>query len=76
MCHLRTDFSEASMQFPELGNTLKKLKEMEEDGLIEIGKDFLQVHEVGRPFIRNVCMAFDLHLLRKAPQTRVFSMTI
>lgn len=76
MCQLRTDFSDPSMQFPELGETLKKLKEMESDGLIEIGSDYLKVHEVGRPFIRNVCMAFDLHLLRKAPQTRVFSMTI
>ena len=76
MCHFRTDFSDPTMQFPELGDTLSKLKEMEDDGLIEIGSDYLQVHEVGRPFIRNICMAFDLHLIRKAPQTRVFSMTI
>ncbi|MBI49153.1 MAG: oxygen-independent coproporphyrinogen III oxidase [Crocinitomicaceae bacterium] len=76
MCHLRTDFSDPAMQFPELGDTLSRLKEMEDDGLIEIGSDYLQVHEVGRPFIRNICMAFDLHLIRKAPQTRVFSMTI
>jgi len=76
MCHFRTDFSDPSMQFPELGDTLSRLKEMEDDGLIEIGSDYLQVHEVGRPFIRNICMAFDLHLIRKEPQTRVFSMTI
>ena len=60
------------MQFPELGDTLSRLKEMEDDGLIEIGSDYLQVHEDGRPFIRNICMAFDLHLIRKAPQTRCF----
>jgi len=76
MCLMRTDFSDPAMQFPELADTLSKLREMEDDGLIKIGKDYLKVHEVGRPFIRNVCMAFDLHLLRKAPQTRVFSMTI
>ena len=76
MCHFRTDFSDPSMQFPELGDTLSRLSEMEDDGLIEIGADYLKVHEVGRPFIRNVCMAFDLHMIRKAPQTRVFSMTI
>lgn len=76
MCHFRTDFSDPSMQFPELGDTLSRLKEMEDDGLIEIGSDYLQVHDVGRPFIRNICMAFDLHLIRKEPQTRVFSMTI
>ena len=76
MCHFRTDFSDPAMQFPELGDSLSRLKEMEDDGLIEIGSDYLQVHEVGRPFIRNICMAFDLHLIRKTPQTRVFSMTI
>ena len=76
MCHFRTDFSDPSMKFPELKDTLSKLREMEDDGLIEIGSDYLKVYETGRPFIRNVCMAFDLHLLRKAPQTRVFSMTI
>ena len=76
MCHFRTDFSDPDMQFPELGDTLSRLKEMEDDRLIEIGADYLQVYEVGRPFIRNICMAFDLHLIRKAPQTRIFSMTI
>ena len=76
MCHFRTDFNDPSTQFPELGDTLSRLREMEDDGLIEIGKDYLKVHEVGRPFIRNICMAFDLHLIRKSPQTRVFSMTI
>ena len=76
MCHFHTDFSDPAMQFQELSDTLSKLSEMEDDGLIEIGTDYLKVHEAGRPFIRNVCMAFDLHLLRKAPQTRVFSMTI
>lgn len=76
MCHFRTDFNDPSLQFPELEDTLSRLKEMEDDGLIEIGSDYLQVHEVGRPFIRNICMAFDLHLIRKEPQTRVFSMTI
>ncbi|MEC7653592.1 MAG: oxygen-independent coproporphyrinogen III oxidase [Bacteroidota bacterium] len=76
MCHFRTDFNDPSMQFPELEDTLSRLKEMEDDGLIEIGSDYLQVHEVGRPFIRNICMAFDLHLIRNEPQTRVFSMTI
>jgi oxygen-independent coproporphyrinogen-3 oxidase len=76
MCHFRTDWSDPSMQFPELRESLKKLTEMVDDGLIEIHKDHLIVNEVGRPFIRNICMAFDLHLIRKAPQTRIFSMTI
>jgi oxygen-independent coproporphyrinogen III oxidase len=76
MCHFRTDWSEASMQFPELPDTLSRLGEMVDDGLIEIHPNSLLVKEEGRPFIRNICMAFDLHLIKKAPQTRVFSMII
>lgn len=76
MCHFRTDWSDPAMQFPELKEGLEKLSEMVDDGLIEIHEDHLIVNEEGRPFIRNICMAFDLHLIRKAPQTRVFSMTI
>lgn len=76
MCHFKTDWREEKMQFPELEACLSRLKEMEDDGLISIHKHHLSVHEKGRPFVRNVCMAFDLHLIRKAPQTKVFSMTI
>ena len=30
----------------------------------------------GKPFVRNVCMAFDLRLQRKKPDTQLFSMTV
>jgi oxygen-independent coproporphyrinogen-3 oxidase len=42
---------------------------MEKDGLLEMNKDSLKVTESGKPYIRNICMAFDLHLKRKAPDT-------
>jgi oxygen-independent coproporphyrinogen-3 oxidase len=29
-----------------------------------------------KPYVRNICMAFDLRLKRKAPETALFSMTI
>jgi hypothetical protein len=32
--------------------------------------------ERGRAFIRNVCMAFDARLTRKAPETQLFSRTV
>lgn len=55
---------------------LAKLQEMEDDELVEIKTNVLKVTEKGRPFVRNVCMAFDMHLYRKEPQTRLFSMTV
>jgi oxygen-independent coproporphyrinogen-3 oxidase len=36
----------------------------------------LRVTEQGRPYLRNIAMAFDVRLLAKQPETRLFSMTI
>lgn len=76
MCLLHTSWSEPGMQFPALPETLSLLREMEEDDLISIQDSGLEVKEAGRPFIRNICMAFDQRMLREKPQTRIFSMTI
>ena len=54
----------------------KRLEEMQHDGLIEIGSDYLKITDAGRLFARNICMAFDLRMLRNQPETRIFSMTI
>lgn len=76
MCQFETDFSSSKDQFPGLEDCLSKLNEMEKDGLVIRSGDQLRVLEKGRPFVRNVCMALDLRLHRKAPKTQVFSMTI
>ena len=76
MCRLETSWEEASHQFKELPEALKKLEEMEADGLVEISSTNLQITEKGRPFVRNVCMAFDVLLQRSIPDTQLFSMTI
>ena len=55
---------------------LVSLKEMEADGLIEIGSNSVKIKESGRPYVRNVCMAFDVLLQRHQPETQLFSMTI
>ncbi|MCJ7468636.1 MAG: oxygen-independent coproporphyrinogen III oxidase [Maribacter sp.] len=76
MCRLETSWAEKANYFPELPVTLQQLQEMESDGLVEISEDHLVVTQKGRPFIRNICMAFDVLLHRKAPETRLFSMTV
>ena len=53
-----------------------RLREPEADGLVVLGQDRLSVTEKGRMFVRNICMAFDLRLHNKAPETRLFSMTV
>lgn len=76
MCGFETSWNEQASHFPELPQVLEQLTEMQQDGLLEISADTLQVTEQGKPFVRNICMAFDLHLKRKMPENRIFSMTI
>ena len=76
MCHFETSFDKKESGFPDLEITLGKLEEIKNDQLIEITNNKIIVTEKGKPFIRNICMAFDMHLHKKAPETRLFSMTI
>ncbi|ASV29676.1 oxygen-independent coproporphyrinogen III oxidase [Maribacter cobaltidurans] len=76
MCQLETIWFGESMQFKALPVVMDRLKEMEEDGLLEITPYQLRITQKGRPFVRNICMAFDIKLHEKAPETRLFSMTI
>lgn len=76
MCSLKTSWSDPSMKFIELPEVLSKLEEMQDDGLVKIGSESLQITEKGRPYVRNVCMAFDILLKRSKPEMQLFSMTI
>ncbi len=76
MCNLETSWQKESMQLPEMPEILERLQEMQLDGLVEIADNHLLITEKGRTFARNIAMAFDLRLLRKQPQTRIFSMTV
>jgi len=44
--------------------TLPELQSLEQDGLVHFDKQHIEVTALGRHFIRNICKAFDLHLLR------------
>jgi oxygen-independent coproporphyrinogen-3 oxidase len=49
---------------------------MEKDVLLIINDSKIIITEKGKPYVRNICMAFDLRLKRKTPETALFSMTI
>lgn len=76
MCHFETSWYNAKSQFEGLETSLGLLKEMKEDELLIIDKSELKVTEKGKPFVRNICMAFDQRLLKNKPTMQVFSMTI
>lgn len=76
MCTFETSWKTEDTYFNELPEVLIKLKELENDGLIEFGQKKLIITEKGKPFVRNVCLPFDLRLQRNKPETQVFSMTV
>ena len=76
MCQFETSWKNNSDFFPELPEIINQLHEMETDGLVKISSQSIQVTEKGKPFVRNICMAFDLRLKRNLPQTELFSMTV
>ncbi|WP_299065552.1 oxygen-independent coproporphyrinogen III oxidase [uncultured Polaribacter sp.] len=76
MCHFSTSWQEDAMKIKNIENHLILLKEMANDGLVVIKENSLFVPEAARPFVRNICMAFDVHLLKMKPKTQLFSMTI
>ena len=53
-----------------------RLSEMAADGLIELSASSVKVTKAGEPFVRNVCMALDARLARKAPDRQIFSRTV
>ena len=76
MCHFETSWHEKDLQHPALLESLHLLDEMVDDGLVERLEEGLRCTEKGRPFVRNVCMCLDARMLRKKPNTQVFSQTI
>ncbi|MNF07169.1 coproporphyrinogen III oxidase [compost metagenome] len=64
------------MKFKELDEVVASLEELVDDKLITLSENGLKVTQEGIPFIRNICMAFDLKMIRNKPETRLFSMTI
>ncbi|MCK5401974.1 MAG: oxygen-independent coproporphyrinogen III oxidase [Flavobacteriaceae bacterium] len=76
MCNFKTTWNKNYLYIKELPEILIKLKEMEADGLLLIDSNAIEVTKKGYPFVRNVCMAFDLLLQRNSPETQLFSMTI
>lgn len=76
MTQFKTQWSADQGTFKELDDCLDSIKTFEEDELLKVSHNSIEVFEKGKPFIRNVCMAFDLKLLRTAPDRQLFSMTI
>jgi len=76
MCGFETSWANENLRFERTEEVTDRLQEMEQDNLLTIKEDGVAVTEKGRPFIRNICMAFDVLLHKKEPEKRLFSMTV
>ncbi|MDI1317402.1 oxygen-independent coproporphyrinogen III oxidase [Flavobacterium sp.] len=76
ICGFETSWEKKVNYFTEIPEILKQLKEMVNDKLVVIKNDSITITEEGKAFVRNICMAFDLRMRRKAPENQLFSSTI
>ena len=74
MCHFESDWKSGEESLRK--EVSRRLEEMINDQLVEVNEEVIRITEAGKPFVRNVCMAFDLRMLRNKPSTQLFSMTI
>ncbi|MBL7884457.1 MAG: oxygen-independent coproporphyrinogen III oxidase [Bacteroidia bacterium] len=73
MCKFETSWEQKEEQCDAVYAAIEKLAEMEKDNLIELKPFHLKVKKSARPFVRNICMAFDARLWRNIPQSQIFS---
>ncbi|NJK82882.1 MAG: oxygen-independent coproporphyrinogen III oxidase [Saprospiraceae bacterium] len=56
MCRYSTSWKKSS---PILQSGIERLRPLAEDNMVEIGNNYIEVLDDGKPFIRNICMALD-----------------
>jgi len=76
MCHMKTNWQDSDSYTNYLSDVLSRIEEFKRDNLISINDNEIIVNEQGRPFLRNICMAFDARLSRRQPDSQLFSKTI
>lgn len=76
MCKFETSWETTETEIKNVDFHLKLLSDLVKDGLVIINKNSLQIPEHARPFVRNICMAFDKKLHQNQPTKKLFSQTI
>jgi len=76
MTRFGTSWDTPELHVPFLDSVAGRLNELRSDGLIRLTNDACRVTPAGRPFLRNICMAFDAHLASDVPAQTLFSRTI
>jgi len=62
-----------TFNYPEI---FEQIEEFEKEGIVKKQENQLEITEIGKPFIRNVCMEFDLRMQKRNEEQFVFSRAI
>lgn len=73
MCYLEASIPEMEKKF---STELKQLEPMVSEGFLTRSPDRLQVTELGRMFVRNICMVFDAYFQRQQEPSKRYSRTV
>ena len=76
MCKGYTQWDHHHGACPALIDSLDRLMALVDDELIELDDKQLKVTTLGKPFLRNICMALDARLWADKPTTQLFSMAV
>jgi len=76
MTRLSTRWESPADRTAWLQSAVERLAEPAADGLVELDAGGCRVTELGRGFLRNICMAFDARLARRMPDKALFSRTV
>ena len=76
ICKFATDWMEESLVCEALYNSFERLDDLEKDGLIKRLPFQLKVTELGKTFVRNICLALDQHYWNKQPDKALFSKVV
>ncbi len=76
MCDFETTWSFEEMNLVNFESIFYALEEFQNDGLLYFTYNSVKVAEIGKPFVRNICMVFDQYLDSELNTEKIFSQTI
>ena len=76
ICRFNTTLDQKEIKNETILRSLANLYELVADDLVKISEKEVSITPHGKPFVRNVCMAFDARLWCDQSPERLFSMTV
>ena len=75
MCRQETSWEDPKFYTEELDVARFRLEDMETDGMVVLGEKSVSVTEIGVPYLRNICMAFDARLWRSDSLSKAYNVS-